>query len=198
MNPTFKDLFNLYNDNFKPAYADLVGYIGDKPFDVLVELENALSHIFVVFDPDAPVEIKKENLEKAYNHILRTTLDCYKLLWVYLDEDIEKISKSEVGALALTISEEEFLHLRTQFKNKAMEARKKEMMEIGKDPLQAVSDYREVAEIGMKIMDSVDDNKQKKAQMFRLRSKWWELLMGFLLGVGSGIIADVFYSHIFR
>ena len=85
MNPTFKDLFNLYNDNFKPVYADLVGYIGDKPFDVLVELENALSHIFVVFDPNAPAEIKKENLEKAYNHILRTTLT----LWFGMNRFVE-------------------------------------------------------------------------------------------------------------
>ena len=144
----------------------LVGYIGDKPVGVLVELENALSHIFVAFNPNVSREVKEENVKKAYNHILRASLDCYKLLWVHLKEDIERIFESNIGALTLTISEGEFLHLRTQFKSKAMEARKREMIDIGKDPLRSVYNYREVTEIGIKIVESVDDSKQKKARIF--------------------------------
>ena len=37
------ELFEFYKKEFIPAYSDLVGYIGDKPQQVLIELENVLS-----------------------------------------------------------------------------------------------------------------------------------------------------------
>lgn len=197
MSLSFEELVEIYNTKFKPAYADLVGYIGDRPYDILVELENTLSHIFVSLDSDVPEEVREDNIRKAYNHIIRATLDCYKLLWVRLDEEIEKIFGSDVDMLALTISEEEFLRLRAQFKEKAIEARRRELNGVGKDPLQSIRDYREVVEIGMKIVKSIDENKKKRAWKFRLRSKWWELGLAFLLGVVSGVFANVIYNRFF-
>ena len=196
MNPSLKDLINLYNTKFKPAYADLVGYIGDKPVNILVELENALSHVFVSIDASISKEIKEDNIKKAYNHLIRATLDCYKLLWIRLDEDIEKIFKSKVSRLALTVSEEEFLHLRGQFKSKAIEARKRELKEIGKNPLQSIYDYQKVAAIGMKIINSVDDNKKITIKAFQLKSKWWEILLSFLIGAVSSLFADMILSKL--
>ena len=197
MSPSFEELVELYNTKFKPAYADLVGYIGDRPYDILVELENTLSHIFVSLDSDVPEEVREDNIRKAYNHLIRATLDCYKLLWVRLDEEIEKIFWSDVDMLALTISEEEFLRLRAQFKEKAIEARRRELNGVGKDPLQSIRDYREVVEIGMKIINSIDHNKKRRAWRFRLRSKRWEILLALLLGFVSGILANIVYNKFF-
>ena len=191
MTPSLEELLEIYNTKFKPAYADLVGYIGDRPYDILVELENTLSHIFVFLDASIPFQVREENLKKAYNHLVRATLDCYKLLWVRLDEDIEKIFHSDTARLALTIPEEEFLRLRTQFKEKAMEARRKELSEVGRNPLESVKDYQKAVEIGMKIIKSIDESKKQKAQKFSLRSKWCELGLAFLLGVLSSIVANI-------
>ena len=191
MSVSFKDLAEFYENIFKPAYADLVGYIGDRPYDTLVELENALSHIFVALDPNASQSLQEENRKKAYNHLVRASLDCYKLLWVYFDEEIERIFNSDLERLALTISEEEFLRLRNQFKEKAMEARRKELNNVGRNPLQSIFDYREVTEIGRKIKDSIDDSKEGKVRSFRLRAKIRELVASFIIGIITGIIATM-------
>ncbi len=127
MSKSYKELVDLYENIFKPAYADLVAYIGDKPIDILIEIENTLSHIFVALNDNEQEEIRKSNIEKAYNHLIRATLDCYKLLWVKLNEDIDRIFEIKTKRLALNISEYELIKLRNSFKEKAKEARKAEL-----------------------------------------------------------------------
>ena len=194
MSKSYKELFELYENVFKPAYADLVSYIGRKPINILVEMENALAHIFVSFDDSQPSDIRSDNVKKAYNHIVRATLDCYKLLWVQLNEDIDEIFKSNTKRLALTMPESEFLKLRSLFKEKAREARKKELNNVGKNPLAPVKEYMEAIEIGKQIINSLDNEKEGRARRFLLRSKWWELITAFVLGLLVNKVYDLFFK----
>jgi len=191
---SYKELFDLYENVFKPAYADLVSYIGRKPTNILVEMENALAHIFVSFDNSQSDNVRKDNIRKACNHLVRATLDCYKLLWVQLNKDIDEIFKSNTKRLALTMSESEFLRLRNLFKEKAKEARKKELNNVGKDPLAPVKEYMEAIEIGKQIINSLDNEKEGRARGFLLRSKWWELIVAFVMGLLVNKVYDLFFK----
>jgi len=102
-------VFKFYKDEFIPAYSDLVGYMGDKPQQVLIELENVLSHISQYFNPEINPEKVEINLHKAYDHLHRVTLDCYKLLWVIIHEQLKIIDDdNSLRKLSLNISEGDF------------------------------------------------------------------------------------------
>ena len=81
----YNDLINNY---FLVSYADCIAYLGQKPIEVLIEIESAFMH-FSVYSNEKESEIKEENLQKAYNHIVRATLDCQKLIWLKMHELIE-------------------------------------------------------------------------------------------------------------
>ena len=103
------ELFEFYKEEFVPAYSDLVGYIGDKPQQVLIELENVLLHLSQVFNPEVTPQKKSENLQKANDHLFRVTLDCYKLLWINMHDQLKRIEDDDsVRKLGLNISEAGF------------------------------------------------------------------------------------------
>jgi hypothetical protein len=79
---TINEYSDFYHNFFKPAYADLVAIIADKPQQIIFEIENSFSHIMVYHSTDSDVaqNVKDENLVKAHNHLVRATMDCYKLL----------------------------------------------------------------------------------------------------------------------
>ena len=105
-----EEVFEFYRTEFVPAYSDLVGYIGDKPLQMVIELENTFAHISQYFNPELNIQNKDKNLAKAYDHLVRVTLDCYKLLWVTVHEELEAIEKDKsTRKLGLNISETEFL-----------------------------------------------------------------------------------------
>ena len=194
----FGELVSLYKEWFKPAYADLVAYIAKKPENILTEIENTFSHLMIALDNSEDENLRKENIRKAYNHLARATLDCYKILWIEIEKDINNIYHSDVKRLALTISEIEFLKLKKQFKEAILKARKIEHQYIGKDPLKAVPYYIEAIEIGKQIVDSLDENKENLAKKYTLKNFLKrEVIMSFLLGIITGIIANWLYSKIF-
>ena len=89
------EIFEFYRTEFVPAYSDLVGYIGDKPQQILIELENTLAHISQLFNHTLDHQDENVNLEKAHDHLVRATLDCYKLLWAHIYEQLTIIEKNE-------------------------------------------------------------------------------------------------------
>lgn len=75
-------VFNFYRETFLPAYSDVVGTIVKKPKQIQTELENTLAHIAQYFNPNLNADTRENNAKKAYDHLQRATLDCYKILWV--------------------------------------------------------------------------------------------------------------------
>ena len=197
MNALQKVVF-LYEKIFKPAYADLVSYIGDKPFDILVELENTLSHLFVAINERESPEIRSNNLEKACNHIVRATLDCYKLLWTQLNEDIDEILKSDDKRLSLTISDLEFPSKRMKFKKLAKEARSLELSEVGREPLKAVEAYKKAVDLGLSIINSIDDSKGNIAEKYKFKSKAGELIASAIIGFIIGLLTNAFWNWLIQ
>ncbi len=86
------DLYrNFYFSSFLPAYADLTGYTLKKHDTVLFSIDSAHSHLMQYLSPDLDLDVREQNLRKAQGHIERATLDCYKLLWLFVEEDLTSL-----------------------------------------------------------------------------------------------------------
>ena len=85
MQKVINDVFTFYEANVAPAYAYLVAITGEKPIQVLVEIENAFAHL----SQSVKGENVQANIDKAYNHLVRLYIDLYKLLLV----EVKKISE---------------------------------------------------------------------------------------------------------
>ncbi len=190
MQPSLSDFLELYNKIFKPAYADLVAYIGDKPVEIIVEIENTFSHLMVYLDSSEESEIRDKNLEKAYNHLLRAALDCRKLLWKIIIEDVEEIAKNRDKRLILAISESEFLKLLNKLREKSKLARRREIENIGKNPLEAIKLYEEAIETGLKIIQAVDKDKEVHLSFFRRVFT----IENIIVSVIGGLIASIIWA----
>ncbi|WP_456436928.1 hypothetical protein [Desulfurobacterium sp.] len=54
MSRSYRELFKLYEDIFKPAYADLIPCI-EKTIDILVKMENTLAYILFLLMIHNPI-----------------------------------------------------------------------------------------------------------------------------------------------
>lgn len=188
MPQSLSDLLNLYNYSFKPAYADLVAYIGDKPVEAIVEIENAFSHLMIYLDDAEPDDIRQDNLQKAYNHLVRATLDCRKLLWKKIVEDVDEIAKNKDKRLTLALSEKEFITLKQKLREKSIQARRKEMDNIGKEPLEAIKLYEEAIEVGQEILKAVDEDKEVHLSFLKKVFTWHNIIVSVIGGLIASLL----------
>lgn len=78
---TQEDIFVLYRERFIPIYSDFVSLTAIKPKQILIEQENILAHLSQAQNPNIDTRLQQANLEKAFNHMIRVTLDMHKLVW---------------------------------------------------------------------------------------------------------------------
>jgi hypothetical protein len=188
-------VFEFYRAEFVPAYSDLVGYIGDKPQQTLIELENTLAHIAQHFNPRLDTKDRDKNLEKAYKHLVRVTLDCYKLLWVTIYERLEAIDKNKFNRkLGLNISEEDFRTKFQKLRKLAQEARRIEMTSLGLAPIAALNKYKEVVKDGYELIDTIDENKMQEIKSQKRFISTKEFMVGTAVGILAGLISGYLLS----
>ncbi|MDO8841863.1 hypothetical protein [Methanocalculus sp.] len=189
------DFFKLYDDEYLPAYSDLVAYISDKPVNMLLDIEATFSHLMVHLKyPDK--EISQDNLDKAYNHLMRLILDCHKLLWISISDPIDKIYKDE-SMRKFTINSQESIFIKkyNDFKKSAKEARRIEMKSVGINSLDAIKKYRETNELGLSLLEDIDEDKIHYYEKFRIYIYLKQQLIGILIG---GVIASIIVTLIFN
>ncbi len=185
-----EQLFEFYKKEFIPAYSDLVGYIGDKPQQVLIELENVLSHLSQLFNLEATPKEKSVNLQKANDHLFRVTLDCYKLLWISLLDQLKMIEGDDsVRKLGLNISEAEFTMKLQKIKKLAQEARNIEMKAVGISPMSSLDKYKEVVKNSYELIDKRDNIKISEIKSLKRFISTKEFLIGIVIGVFGGLIS---------
>ena len=192
-----EEVFEFYRTEFVPAYSDLVGYIGDKPRQMMIELENTFAHISQYFNPELDIQDKDKNLAKAYDHLVRATLDCYKLLWVTMHEQLKDIEKDESKRkLGLNISETEFRTKFQEIKKLAQEARRIEMTSVGLAPIAALNKYKEVVKDGYELIDTIDENKMQEIKSLKIFVSTKEFIIGIAVGILAGLISG-YLLHLF-
>lgn len=191
------DFFNFYRSEFLPAYADLVAFLAVKPKQILTEIENTFSHIAQYSNTSLEKSIREDNLRKANDHLVRVTLDCYKLLWVQLKHELDNIYFDDTKrAFTLNISEDEFIKRYNEFRDKAREARNIELTSIGEGPLKSVEIYKETVNVGINLLKSVDHIKAQKFRKFRAIIATKECIIMLFIGIISGLLAGIILSKI--
>lgn len=189
-----KDFLKFYYDLFLPAYSDLVAYLADKPQQVLVEFENIATHIIQYVDSPKTAD-GKENLNKAYNHLIRITIDCSKILWAEMDKRLEKVMNNiYLRSFALNMSQSNFYQKYAEFKETARKARIEEIKYIGKDPMRCVNEYAKANEIGWSILKNIDPEKEKSLLKFKIVHYIKSNIIGFFLGIAASIIATLIWN----
>jgi hypothetical protein len=194
-------LFAFYRKEFLPSYSDLVGYIADKPQQILYELEHVFSHISQTYNPDVSPDMKDDNIEKAYGHLQRATLDGYKLLWVKIYGELRDIEEDEaLRKLGLKISGSVFLIRVQELKKLAQEARKTEMMSMGIDPIASINLYKSVVTGGYELLGIIDGTKAKEVEEYVKSLKrsisTREFIIGIVISLSTGLISGYLLSFI--
>lgn len=192
---TPESLFIYYRNVYVPAYADLVGYIGAKPEQVLNELENTLAHISQYYNSDLKPEDRISNLKKAHSHLTRATLDCYKLLWWTIHNELETFYKDvDACAFILNVPEEKFIQEYQEFREKAQIARKKELESIGIESLEAVELYKEAIILGKRLTNCIDGSNRERFYRYRRIVETKKCIFSFILGIITGVLGNYIWS----
>ncbi|MDO9517890.1 MAG: hypothetical protein Q7J10_07575 [Methanosarcinaceae archaeon] len=156
----------------------------------MIELENTLAHISQLYNHKLNYHDENVNLEKAYDHLIRATLDCYKLLWVHIYEQLKVIEKNESNRkLGLNISEAEFRTKLQTLRKMAQEARGIEMSLVGVEPIASLDKYKEVVKFGYELIDTIDENKIQEIKSLKTFISTKEFITGIVAGILTGLIS---------
>lgn len=189
---TEDDIFKLYRTSFIPIYSDFVSLTATKAQQILIEQENVLAHISQSQNRELSDGIRRGNLTKAYNHIVRMTLDVHKLVWAETKARLDKFVLNNKKRLAFNLSESEVFHLYAQFINGARDARKHEMEHVGHIPESSIAMYDDVNKIGNELLGKLDDIKAASI------THWSRILKTreFIIGVSASLVAAVIVAVI--
>lgn len=184
------DLFKFYREECVPAYADLVGYLGDKPAQFLTEIENAFAHVAQYHNPEVDPKDKEKNISKAMDHLMRVTLDSYKLLWSTMDSSLTEVYGDDFKRVyCVNMEQSDFVSKYQNFKKLAQEAREIEIKNIGVQPLKALDAFKKVIEFGDDLIAGIDQNKIESSKNFlrvvSFKKSAAELIISFIGGVLS-------------
>ena len=190
--PDIDDLFKFYREECVPAYSDLVGYIADKPIQFLIEIENAFAHVAQFHNPETTPEEKITNISKAKDHLVRVTLDSYKLLWILISQDLEEIyGDSFKRQFCVNLPQNEFSLKFQEFKRLAQKARNLETSSVGVEPLRALEAYKETIALGRDLLEKVDQEKIENSKSIRRFISTREFVIGLTTGFISGVLSSL-------
>ncbi|WP_292521717.1 hypothetical protein [Methanoculleus sp.] len=192
---SFDEFLGLYTEEFLPAYSDLVGYLADKPDKVPEQIEAIFSHIMASFTAKAGGEgiVAQQNLDRAYIHLIRLVLDCRKILWALINKNIDQIYKDDLKRkLTTNMPEYEFIEKHHRFKESAIEARRLEMQQIGKDDINVIRKYREACELGLDLLGKCDPDKVQAFDLYHIKNLLKMHGIGLLVGgIIGGVLATI-------
>jgi len=193
MPPTdIAEVVSFFNNEFIPAYSDLTGFIVNKPQEILIGIEYAFSHLMQHFNEELGAESQDKNLEKAYHHLQRATLDCYKLLWVYMNTNIvQLIDNQNKRKFCVNMVEGDLLLAYQRFRTKAQEARTIEGRNVGLDIMPSIAAYKDACIQGRKILVNIDEIKVNDLEKFETRAYRFITAKEFIVGLLTGLVSSL-------
>lgn len=186
------EIVSFFHNEFIPAYSDLTGFIVNKPQEILISVEYAFSHLMQHFNEDLEVEVRDKNLEKAYHHLQRATLDCYKLLWVYMNTNIARlIDDQNKRKFCVNMVEGDLLLGYQRFRAKAQEARTIEGRNVGLDVRPSITAYKSACTEGKKILMNIDEIKANDFEKLEAKAYRFITAKEFIVGLSTGLITSL-------
>jgi hypothetical protein len=126
---TEREVYAYLLDTFQPIYGDLVAVLGEKPTQIIFQLEAALVHLAVA---SRNSEDQHENCQRALVHLQRASLDAVKILWLVKKKQLSGIIEDEdVRQFCVNTAESELLKLYRTAEHLAKEARQIEISSVG-------------------------------------------------------------------
>ncbi len=191
------DLAKYYRDEFIPAYADVVVYLSAKPDETLLEIENILSHVFQVLNPELSDKRKTENIEKAKGHLERATLDCLKIIWGSIGELIADINDDgDRKRYCVNLSESDFNRKVTEYNGLLAEARLIEMNSVGKTHDDTIKAYKRAIQLAKELVVAMDEAKMDSFASFRRIINIKSNTLSFVLGVLASLVATYLWARL--
>lgn len=179
---SLKELVDYYVNVFVKSYADLVALTASKPTQILIEIENFNSHLLVALKKEESDEIINSNLRKAKTHLQRGTLDCYKMLFIKINEQVNHFLKD------LTIEDVHFaigdqytscLNNWIKFSENIQATRRLEVASTGTQQIDdVIEQYRAAVQVGYSVYILTLQNASKLAHVRKhlffhsLKSHW--------------------------
>jgi len=192
---TESQFFKVYRNKFTPIYAEVIVLLGYKPQQVLNEQANILSHFAQYQNPALSPSIRDENLNKAFNHLLRVTLDLHKMAVLEVDHRLARIFAGNPDAkYSFKLKRSEVMKEYKNFLDHCTEARYKEESLVGVSPLRTMICYNRAYNVGMDLYESFDEEIFNKINRLKQNQRARDIFLGFILGV----IASVLGSYIFK
>jgi hypothetical protein len=188
-------LSKFYRDNFIPAYADVIVITNYKPEEILLEIENILSHFIQILNPGIDSVQKSENINRARGHIERATLDCLKIVWTEQSMNLSKINSDDLARrYCINMPEHEFVRTYEEYNGLLAKARLLEMNSIGTSHTETIVAYRRAIELAKIISEHIDYNKLNSFNAFRKILSAKTNLVSFLLGVVASLVATYLWG----
>ena len=189
-------LYKIYRRRFQSVYGEYIALIGDKPEQILIEETNILGHLAQYHNATVISSKKEENLEKAFSHLSRATLDLHKLVWAQITEMLHKyIVKNEKYITCFVHNEALTLSLYNEFLELGRKARKGETNDIGVSPLRSSARYYKAINFGYdRLLRKFDEQKKAKLDSWIIKYKAKEYVIGFVLGFIANIIVATIFS----
>ncbi len=195
---SLEELFEFYREECVPAYSDVVGYLAERPEQFPIEIENSFSHIAQYFNPEVGLADKEVNIAKAKDHLIRVTLDSYKLLWILIYQDLEEIYGDPFKRqYCVNLPQNEFSLKFQEFKKLAQTARNLETSSVGVEPLKALEAYKETIAVGRDLLEKIDQEKIENSKSIRRFIMTKEFGIGLATGFISGVLSSLFVAWLF-
>jgi hypothetical protein len=189
----------FYFSTFLPAYADLTGYTLQKHEVILYSIDSANSHLMQYLSPEIGEDIRNQNLIKAKGHLERATLDCYKLLWLHLEEDLKSlITDSEKRVLCVNMDEGDLLKKYREAVDGVVQSRRVELQNVGLDLEATIEKYHSAIQLTKEIMENIDPIALDLIDRKRSRNRWIELGIALVIGIIGTIISTPIVGFIFH
>jgi hypothetical protein len=141
---------------------------------------------------------RDENIKKAMTHLERTTLDCYKLLWMHFEKDLKSlITDSEKRVLCVNMSEWELLDKYNKAEAAIVDSRKFELQNVGLDLKDTIEKYKSAFQIIKLILEKVDPKALGIVDKKRKQKQWRDIGIGLIIGVITSIISVPIIKFLF-
>lgn len=193
------EIVSYYNDIFVPAYAYAVAELGDKPQQLLIEVENCNAHIMQGLSHDEGTAEYTENMKSAKRHLQRGALDSYKLIWVHLVENVERLLKG------VDASSEMFIHSSyydlymayRDFVDEIEPVRRDEHSGVGKSTDDTIAAYKQAVDNAADLLKKVQkelpkiDHLRRYIWKQRIKENWVGYIVSGLVGavISAGAMA---------
>lgn len=187
-------VYEFFNEKFKPIFADLVALIGEKPESILFEIEACFSHLAVAKTTTEDAT-KIKNFEKAYGHLVRAALDATKIIWHEYHEQARILaSDSDIMNLGtnknLTVTHKLYRECQVL----ARTARTNEVKLTGRNSETTLAEWYAAISKLEEFLDSFDQAKVNNIKNISKKKHFYNIVIslvcGSLVTLGFGYMTD--------